>query len=32
VHTGLLLVNLRERDHMEDLGVDGRILQCMLKK
>ena len=25
VHTGLCLGNLRERDHLEDLGVDGRI-------
>jgi len=25
VHTGLCLGNLGERDHLEDLGVDGRI-------
>jgi hypothetical protein len=33
MHIGFWLGNLRERDNMEDLGVDGRmILQCMLKK
>jgi len=27
------LVNLKERDHSEDLGVDGRIiLDCILQK
>jgi len=26
VHTGFWLGNLRERDHLEDLGVDGRII------
>jgi len=25
VHKGFLWLNLRERDHLEDLGVDGRI-------
>jgi hypothetical protein len=24
--TGFWLGNLRERDHLEDLGVDGRII------
>jgi hypothetical protein len=26
VHTGFRWGNLRERDHLEDLGVDGRII------
>jgi hypothetical protein len=26
VHTGYWCGNLRERDHLEDLGVDGRII------
>jgi hypothetical protein len=26
VHTGFELGDLRERDHLEDLGVDKRIL------
>jgi hypothetical protein len=26
VHTGLWLRNLRERDYLEDTGVDGRII------
>ena len=25
-HTGFWWGNLRERDHLEDLGVDGRII------
>jgi hypothetical protein len=25
VHTGIWLEHLRERDHLEDLGIDGRI-------
>jgi hypothetical protein len=33
VHTGFLWGNLRERDHVEELGVDGRrILKLMFKK
>jgi len=31
VHTGFWWRNLIERDHMEDLGVDGIILKCMFK-
>jgi hypothetical protein len=26
VHTGFWWGDLRERDHVEDLGVDGRII------
>jgi hypothetical protein len=26
VHTGFLLENLSERDHLQYLGVDGRII------
>jgi len=26
VHTGFLWGNLRERDHLEDPGIDGRII------
>jgi len=26
VYTGFWLGNFRERDHLEDLGVDGRII------
>jgi len=33
VYTGFWWRNLRERDHLEDLGVDGRIiLHFALKK
>jgi hypothetical protein len=33
VHTGFLWRDLREREHLEDLGVDGRIiLKGILKK
>ena len=33
VHTRFWWRDLRERDHLEDLGLDGRIiLKCILKK
>jgi len=33
MHTGFWLVNLKERDHLVELGADGRIiLKCVLKK
>jgi hypothetical protein len=33
VHTELLLGKLRERDHLEDIGVEGRIiLKWIFKK
>ena len=32
VHTGLWWGNPRERDHFENLGIDGRIkLKCIFK-
>jgi hypothetical protein len=33
VHTGFWWRDLREGDHLEDSGVDGRIiLECIFKK
>jgi len=33
VHVGCRWENLRERDHLEDTGVDGRIiLKCIVMK
>jgi hypothetical protein len=33
VYTGFLWGNLRERDHLEDTGVDGRaIFICIFRK
>jgi hypothetical protein len=33
VHTGFWCRNRRERDHLDDSGVNGRIiLKCFLKK
>jgi hypothetical protein len=33
MHVGLWWGNLWERDHLKDIGVDGRIiLKCILKE
>ena len=32
VHTGLLLGDIRDGDHLEDIGVNVRILKLILKK
>jgi hypothetical protein len=32
VYTGYWLVNLREIDHLENLGVEGGTLKCISKK
>jgi hypothetical protein len=32
VHTGFWLRDLREKGHLEDLGVDGRIIFKWLRK
>ena len=33
MHTGIWLDNVQERDHMEDLGICGRVvLKWVLKK
>jgi len=31
VHTGVWWANLKVTDHLEDLGIDGRILKWILK-
>jgi hypothetical protein len=32
VRTGFWLGNLRERGHLEDVGLDGRIFKWLIKK
>jgi hypothetical protein len=32
VHTGLWWVNLKETAHLEDLGVDGRVILKWISK
>jgi hypothetical protein len=32
MHTGVYCENLKERDHLEDLGVDEDLLKWTLKK
>jgi hypothetical protein len=32
VNIGFLWGNLRERDHLEDPGVDGWIIRCIFRK
>jgi hypothetical protein len=32
VHTGVWWRNLRERDHLEDPGIDGRIIRLIFMK
>jgi hypothetical protein len=29
MHTGFWLTNLKERDHLEDIGIDG-LVRCRL--
>ena len=32
MHTGFWWGNLRERDHLEDPGIGGRVLKWIFKK
>jgi hypothetical protein len=32
MHAGFWWGNLREIDHLQDIGVDGKIIKCIFKK